>query len=181
MAEMVVVGFTQKGQTGRNTISDPETEGGCMWKFYFTLWFCKNAGVARAQKESGDRSMRPDLSPSRAGRRLRLTQSSCLSVPDIIGQWAMLWSHQQTHAPPWASSLHCALICTGRNSYITALKCWIPSALWLTGWEKNLSERWIWSRSVWLWVFFLSLQWTHSFAWINTSLSVEIFLFLLLT
>lgn len=97
---MVVVGFTQKGQTGRNTISDPETEGGCMWKFYFTLWFCKNAGVARAQKESGDRSMRPDLSPSRAGRRLRLTQSSCLSVPDIIGQWAMLWSHQQTHAPP---------------------------------------------------------------------------------
>lgn len=159
MAEMVVVGFTQKGQTGRKTISNTETEGGCMWKFYFTLRFCRNAGVERAQKESEDRSARPDLSPSHAGRRLRLTQSSCLSVPDIIGQWATLWSRQQT--PPWASDLHCALICTGRNSYITALKCWIPSALWLTGWEKNLSERWIWSRSVRLWFFFLSLSSEH--------------------
>lgn len=90
---------------------------------------CGSAGMPvsshpRMSQRSGPRSLiypRP-VQDGTAGFDSEADIKQLLSATHTVGEWATLSSVQQTRTPPSASSLHCALICTGRNSYIRALK-----------------------------------------------------------
>lgn len=174
----------RKAELGENHISfwNRPAKRGCVRKFYFTLWFCRNACLQRSQNESEEWSAQPDLWPSRAGQSCWIWQWSrheAAALGSTYGRW--MGSALLSPANPYSTLSKQPPLCTylHREELLHNSTNMLNSICALT---YRLGEESKWKVSVMAeCVAMLFLQWAHSWSWINMLLQVEIFLIFVTT
>lgn len=173
MAEKVVVGFTEKVQTGRKAYQILKQRVGKhdrVWKFYFTLRFCRNACPGLAQNESDEWSTQPDLSPSRAGQSAGFDSEADIKQLPLGSRYYRSMGYALvtpatsdstlSKQPSLCTYLHGEELLHNSTEMVNSICALNYSLAEESKWKVNMITECA--------MFFL--QRTHSSAWINTSL-----------